>query len=143
MPPGLAGRTCLFGATHRGVRGQASLLREVRQSTWRTRRTKFVCDPNRRVESRPLGDYYAVYLGEDPLLALIRLDGRDYGVTGYVDDVGVLVEHHQRLSTAALAEGVHGLAQAVHLVPLHRYLTLLDTLQGMLRELERVFIGGG
>jgi hypothetical protein len=50
-----------------------------------------------------------------------------------VDDVGVLVEHHQGLASAAtLAQGVHGLAQTVHLVPLHGDLTLLDTLHGML-----------
>jgi len=60
-----------------------------------------------------------------------------------VDDVGILVEHHQGLaSTAALAEGVHGLAQAVQLIPLHWDLTLLDALQGVLRELEGVLVGG-
>jgi len=59
-----------------------------------------------------------------------------------MDDVCVLVEHHQGLaSTAALAEGVHGLAQAIHLVPLHGDLTLLDSLQGVLAELERVVVG--
>jgi hypothetical protein len=50
-----------------------------------------------------------------------------------VDYVGVLIEHHQGLApAAALAEGVHGFAQAVHLIPRHWDLTLLNPLHGML-----------
>jgi hypothetical protein len=88
-----------------------------------------------------LPDYDAVDLREDALLALIRLYGRDDCVAWWVDYVGVLVEHHQGLPAAALAEGVHGLAQSIQLASIHWNLALLDALHGVLRELERALIG--
>jgi hypothetical protein len=60
-----------------------------------------------------------------------------------VYDVGNLVEHDQRLSAAPLAEGVHGLLEPVHLIPVEGDLALLHPLERVLRKLERTLVGGG
>ncbi len=63
------------------------------------------------------GDGDAVDLGEDGLLPFSGRDGRDDGVRCDVDDVGDLVEHHQRLPATAGGEAVDGPAQPVERRP--------------------------
>jgi hypothetical protein len=59
-----------------------------------------------------------------------------------VDDVGHLVEHHEGLPAATLAEGVHRLAQTIQLISVEGYLALLDPPESVLRHLDGTLIGG-